>query len=108
MLNVEDEYRVLVSIDVQLHPRMDAFENYSILNLPNRTGYNQFILRANRSSQHIGLTFSKSGYTERHDDEGREKILPKFMVDVRGMNLWQGVRKQPRNAEKSGIRSSFS
>lgn len=90
----------LFSTTVQLHWRIDAFENYSISNLPNRTGYKQFILRANRSSLHIGSTFSKSGYTERYDDEGWEKILPKFIVGVRGMNLWRGVRKQPRNAKK--------
>jgi len=83
-----------------LHSRIDASENYSIPNLPNRTGYNQFILRTNRSSLRIDPTFSKSGYIERYDDEGWEKILPKFMVGVRGMNLWQEVRKQPRNAGK--------
>jgi len=59
----------------------------------NRIGYNQFILKTNRSSPRVGSTFSKSGYIESYDDdddddEGREKILPKFMVDVRGMNLW--------------------
>jgi hypothetical protein len=56
----------------------------------NRTGYNQFILRTNRSSPRVSSTFSKSGYIESYDDdddEGREKISPKFMVDVRGMNL---------------------
>jgi len=98
-LNVEDDCRTLVSTAV-LHSRIDASENYSIPNLPNRTGYNQFILRTNRSSLRIDSTFSKSGYIERYDDEGWEKILPKFMVGVRGMNLWQEVRKQPRNARK--------
>lgn len=102
MLNVEDDCRTIACFRGCTAALENGCisENYSIPNLPNRTGYNQFILRTNRSSLRIGSMFSKSGYTERYDDEGREKILLKFMVGVRGMNLWREVRKQPRNAGK--------
>ena len=59
---------------VVLLSRIDVSENYSIPNLPNRTGYNQFILRTNRSSLRIGSTYSKIFeewlHRERYDDEG--------------------------------------